>query len=430
LILSTCNGALARWRGGISNIAILPDVFLALALLALLISKRRPDVGSVLTGPVVAYILLGSLQFFNPNVTSPLAALLGWRALIYPTGAFFIALLLLEQPSDFHRFMRFAFALSLLIALYTFKQLYFGLTPTEYDWVCGEWGRNPWSLVDPNAPGTQVRYLSLTIGPVMLGVYAGMLMLVGVYYYLTAPTRWRRWAIGLLEILLFANVLLTQVRSTWFGLLIGGLGLCLVQSPGLFKKLMGPALIGGGLLLTLNLLAPHVDIPLVGRILTLKNLREDPNFQGRINGTRILWHQIWERPWGYGLGTTGAVQSRLRTRWGTTGAKEVRHWVDSDYATIGLCLGVPGLLAFLVLMGRTTRRAWSWASEIKGSEALLVRCLWAALFCGWIASLGVGWIEAPPPTFYHWFFLGTLAKLLTLNNQSIRPMGGYPDHGS
>ncbi|HEY89168.1 MAG TPA: hypothetical protein G4N98_05470 [Thermoflexia bacterium] len=265
----------------------------------------------------------------------------------------------------------------------------------------------------PGAPGSGV-------SPNQLG---GVLALVlPVFVALTVGGNLRlpalfHWLVGILTVILAATLLLTQSRSGWGGGLLGILSLLVLG--GLSSEKRWPKY-GAACLLLAALLVPIIILAGVGPVQVGAFLQESAHGQleTELVGTLTLSGrvEIWSRALyaiqdfaftGCGLGTFRRVVWILYPLFTITPSNDISH-AHNVFLQMAVDLGLPGLIAYLALLGTAGFVSWRVAPAGKRERWLALGIL-SGLIGYHIYGLTDVLALGSRPHFLFWWMLGLLA---------------------
>ncbi|MEM1211391.1 MAG: O-antigen ligase family protein [Planctomycetota bacterium] len=131
------------------------------------------------------------------------------------------------------------------------------------------------------------------------------------------------------------------VRSSWLTAMLCIIFFLLIARG---KDKVRVAIAAAVVLIALAIVAPMLPggDRMISRFTTLSDVQGDGSFQGRMAFSGWVIGRIMEKPWGYGMGTTGAAVQRLSSQRNPIGA------FDNGFLQIPYSLGIPGAVVFWI----------------------------------------------------------------------------------
>ena len=336
-------------------IHLLTPIVTLLALVLLVRSwKLEIFLATPLAGSVSLLGIIYLLEMFNPLQGSLLVGLAGGLFMLMPLAWFYFGQSVNEQ--FINRALQLVIGLGILTSLYGVYQLVYGYPAFEQYWI-----------------DNTDYYLSINVGHIRRalatfssaeewGRYAEVGAIAAVGFATGTKLLIKRVGWIICGAALIGAVLLTGQRTAIFGLLLGIGALILLGArsfPGMLTRL-------GLLLLPIVLIAVFVSAPsedemwskgdneIVSTLLshtergTLKPANEE-SFQVRLeNWTYLITSVIPYRPLGSGLGAGSLGEVRFSS-------DSDLPPIDSFILVVAVACGIPGVLLFIWILGRT---AW------------------------------------------------------------------------
>ena len=380
---------------------LIPDVAFATTICLLAFREvrngfmtRRDTVPFLLA--VCAYLIVGVLQFANPNVPGVVAGLEGFRKTCFYVSPALIGLFVRWSPGTATRFIRILAIGAVPLCLYSIKQ---AVAPSAFDL----------QIPDQNTAGEAVynvfgafRATSLFGSPFALGFMGNVVVAVGLYLAAT------RTAAPLVWIVVCSGVAAIVVSLTRVSLLAGVV--LAVIGPVMILKTHGWATKAGAGIVLLVLVGMAVSMTPVGelvvRSLDLRYLDEDRaygRFEGYDRGLAVLARNPLT---GYGVGSAG---DGLDSYFPGAVFLPASHNI---LLKIGFELGVGGLIAFLALCGYWIRIATNrYRSAASGEERALVGLAGSLFLVFLLQGASGSGIDNFPANAITFFMMGLTAGL-------------------
>lgn len=257
-----------------------------------------------------------------------------------------------------------------------------------------------------------------------------------IYYPLTlsvviaAWTTRRRWykivSLSAAAVLIAMLLILTQSRSTWIGALVSTFALLAIWASLLPPSHMRRVLCGlaGGMILTVV-----VGALIIGPERLLELFREPTGMTafGTLD-TLAFRQEVWrwavtaisDFPFtGCGLGAFRRVVTLLYPL--NVGMPDIAH-AHNIFLQVALDVGIPGLIAYLALLGLIVKVAWRVAHREEH------RALAIGILCGTLALHTFGLLDAltlgSKPAIAFWYSLGLLSALVRISNCDFEMAAG------
>jgi len=283
------------------NFIVEPTGYLAVISIMAAQSRKRQNSADFWKTPISIMILLlfcsYLLQAFNPEINSREGWFKFFRKEIIYLCFYHVSFLMLDSLEKIRRFVKLWIILSVIVALWGFRQQWLGFTQFEDAWVHS----------DPNITtllfqGGLFRKFSLLSDPAAFGVMAVSSSLFTLVLAIRTPIKKRKK-------LLYAISILLMVSSSYSGtrtcnvMLIGGLLSYIVFT--LNEKRTVVVLISSIVISVFLLFGPLKHSPVIFRIKTTFDGSKDPSNMVRDVNRKNIQPYIWQRPIGGGLNTCG-----------------------------------------------------------------------------------------------------------------------------
>jgi hypothetical protein len=338
---------------------------------------------------------------FNPEITSPLVALVGFRVLLFYVPLFVLGFSLAQRSIlQLERFVWLVLITSLPVCL-------FGI----WEWAQGAsvvsdlgpaFARTVW-VSGPEATTSLIYRSTSTFD--FVGQFSDYLMFVTLMALgVLLATRQHR-ALGLLAVIFGAavtSVILSASRTIWFQLPTAALSMYLVRGrPSRFPRAV--PIIGVAMAIAIVVGQPILDnrLPILAQTDTiLVHLGNFNPFRPEL----LSWQGL------IGHGTGSALGAVRHVNGGSVPGQFESGWYIPLYM-----FGVLGPIAYLFLYAVVLRLAWSGLKTLAGER----RWLGAAVFCYLLVTVAVdGAINYPPANVFFWLFAGLLAGQATTHRVS------------
>ncbi len=373
-----------------SGLPVLPSLWdEAVLVLGLALVARRLRAGAPLRlSPVLRPIGL-FMAVAAANVLADLPhlsiGLEGLRADFEYMAALLIALNLVDEPRDLHRSVYAMVGLGSLAAAHGLYQ-YVTNAPMPPEWV---------SVTE----SLRTRAYSIVGSPNGLGDYLALLVPLAVGWAFYERSTWRRAALLAAGGVIVAGLLSTFSRGAWLGLAAAGA----VVAHALNRRLVPVLLLAA---VALGVAVPPVRERMVQLV--------SPSYLERatVPGGRLFrWNEAYKQMAHSPLTGAGVGQ------WG--GAVAARRlgviYTDNYYAKTMAESGLPGLVAFVALMGSCAALGARVCRSLgRRRERLLALGLWGALLVVIVHNAVENIFEIPFLNAYFWFLAGLLTVLPVL----------------
>ena len=345
------------------------DILLGLTWVALFFSTSKEDrkrANNLLTWIMVFWLGYTVLELFNPEARSREAWFFAVRGLsVYFALSVPLAFILIRKRKELFWFMKLYLGLTLLVALWGFKQKFLGLDPFEEAWL------------EAGASSTHILFGRLRIFSFLSDAgQFGALMAHGVIIATVIGLGARKIGMKVVYLLLAGIFFLGLAYSGSRGPLIiifAGLGMYLLLIRN-FRLLFFGLVLGAGLFVFLKFTSIGSGIYEIQRLRTALN-PNDASFMVRLENQRKLRAYLASRPFGGGVGSGG--------NWGQRFApgsflSEVPY--DSWYVKVWVETGIIGLLIYIGLLLLTLMYCYSKLRKVTDKE---VRLRLVAFYAGY-----------------------------------------------
>lgn len=351
--------------------------------LFLLRQQFRHTVGSIL---IMAFISLGLVQVFNPNLPSYTVGLEGFRSAFFPILIYFLVVM------RFHKSVSEVPALGYFLVLLGAFCAAFGL----FQEIDPTWFISKFNLL--TASGSfiykgKLRAFSTADDPFGFASFM-MITLFLSYVYL------RKHHFRVREIIFFGLIMLGMVYSLVRGIYVGVLfGLIfIVLMSGLKRNLVVVGLAVLGVLSILHFGSHN----LVGRLTSITNAGTQASIIAREQTWGVLNRIIESHPLGIGLGTTGGASYKYASilQYGYLAS-------DSYYYKLMVETGIPGLLLYLATSFYLVLDAIKFIVMNKYSQYRdYVVVSGAIIIAMMVANITNNFLELYPTNYLYWIILG------------------------
>lgn len=340
--------ALAFFSSGLSRyLPVLPwgltvDGVLALSLLGMIFFKfrsgdwhRLSNDGMLWAGIWFGYLLL---ELINPVAPGPVAWGYAVRGIgLYNVFVFALAFMYLRKPEHPRFFIHFVFGLSVLAALWGFKQQFIGLDGAENYW-----------LFDLNHHEEHIlhgvlRVFSFYSDAGQFGASQAMIALMCGILFL-GPFSWgQRLAYALVGLITLFGFLYSGTRGA-LAVPAAGVLVYLLLSKNFRLLLIGLVAMGMAFYLLKNTYVLHSFQP-VARMRTALSA-DNPSLQARLRNQVTFGNYLRDKPMGGGVGSAGYWGERFRP-----GSLLAETPTDSYYVKIWAETGILGICLHVFMLG-------------------------------------------------------------------------------
>ncbi|MBN2013140.1 O-antigen ligase family protein [candidate division KSB1 bacterium] len=284
---------------------------------------------------VAIYMVYVFASVFNPDASCTMCYIYTIRSMAGYMIMYFIVSYVIRTKKDIKLFIKIWIGLSLLAALYAFKQEYLGLAGYENRWLHAseerfwliyQWGR--------------IRKFSFMADPTAFGICMGYSGTMVIALALGKFTRRKKIILGFIALVMFQAMLFSGTRAAFVMPVLGAAFYVMLARN---KKLYIAAVIGAVMFLAL-IKAPIYLGPTFKRFQSAFNASEDASFQVRLENQRMIRPWIWRHPLGGGLGATGVWGERFAPN-----AFLSTFPPDSGYVRVAVELGWVGLTLYMLL---------------------------------------------------------------------------------
>ena len=317
----------------------LMDGLLALLILGLIIKQKYEPDWTFLNNPISIVILVwigyNFIQVANPSAESKLAWLYTIRTVALVMLNYFIFSYHIRSKIFIRLIIKIWLGLSVIGALYAYKQQYFGFFGFEEEYLYSD----P-SIAGLLFIGGQWRKFSIFSDPVAFSytMVVSSLLCVGLMF---GPiSRMKKWFLGFLIFLFLSSMLYSGTRGAYVLFPATMLFLAIL----IFNmRILIMTAIGGILLITL-IFIPTGNLTFY-RFQSAFRPSEDASFNVRATNQKMIQPYIQSHPIGGGLGATGVWGAKF-----SPGSFLASFPPDSGYVRVAVELGWIGLLIFCTLM--------------------------------------------------------------------------------
>jgi hypothetical protein len=314
------------------------DIFLVLTLIATFFKRFDTKNWQELQNPIVwvalFWVIYCVFEIFNPEVVSYEAWLYAVRSpAFYMLFTLVLGLIYFKDITQAERLVHIWFAFSVLAALYSFKQFYFGLDEAEKEWLLQNASTH---LLFGN-----LRVFSFYSDAAQFGAAMAHTALTAIILTLGKNPLKRKVLYILTAAICLYAMSLSGTRGALFILLTGGL-VYLVLSKNYKVLIAGTLVLGIAFFLLKFTYVGHSNYQ-IQRMRSAFNLN-DASFQVRIKNQIKLQEYLETRPFGGGIGSAGY--------WGLRFSPDTflaKTPVDSWYVKLWAETGVIGITIYLLI---------------------------------------------------------------------------------
>jgi len=378
------------------------DGLMLLLLLSLLIRQIKKKDFSFAQNPISGWILAWIyynffVEFLNPAVVSRMAWVYTVRSVALLLLIYFVATYVFDSLKKILNFTKLIVILTTLAALYGLKQEFAGFSSGELAWLYEDelrfqlifqWGRlRIFSFFsDPTTLGILMAYMStfvfiLATYPFKT-VYRIGLVLSGISMLMAMAYAGSRTPMALLPAGLFFYMLLNFNKQVFVGTLIVGL-------------------------LGVGLMTVSTSNPVLYRLQSAFNVKEDDSVEIRRHNQRRIQPFIQAHPIGKGLGSTGEWAKRF-----TPNSWLASFAHDSLFVRLAVETGWIGLLLYMGLLFTTLRQGIYYFFRVSNP---LIKTLYLAfttnIFILMVASYPQEAITLLPTSVMFYITLGAIVRL-------------------
>lgn len=331
----TANG-LSRYIPGPLGLTI--DVFLVLTLIATFFKRFESKNWQELQNPIIwvvsLWVIYCVFEIFNPEVVSYEAWLYAVRSpAFYMLFTIVLGLIYFEEFKQAERLVHIWFVFSVLAALYSFKQFYFGLDEFENKWLVQNASTH---LLFGN-----LRVFSFYSDAAQFGAAMAHTALAAIILTLGKKSLKIRFLYIIIAAVCLYAMSLSGTRGALFILLTGGFTYLILSKN--YKILLAGTLVLAGAFFLLKFTYVGQSNYQIQRMRSAFNL-DDPSFQVRIKNQIKLQEYLETRPFGGGIGSAGY--------WGLRFSPDTflaKTPVDSWYVKLWAETGVIGITLYLLI---------------------------------------------------------------------------------
>ncbi|MBI1222153.1 MAG: O-antigen ligase domain-containing protein [Bacteroidetes bacterium] len=345
------------------------DALLALTWLGVLFSTTKEDrkrMNNPLSWIMLIWFGYTFLELVNPEVHNRAAWFFAVRGLsVYFVLAVPLVFILSNKRRDLIWFVRAYLVLTLIVALWGFKQKYFGVDSAERAWL------------DAGAASTHIlfgrlRVFSFLSDAGQFGALMAHAVIISLVIGLGERLLWKKILYVVLSGFFFIALAISGSRGPVI-IVFAGLGMYLVLIQN-FRLLV----FGGIMALSIFVFLKYTSVG--SGIYEIQRLRTalDPNdasFQVRLENQKLLRSYLASRPMGGGIGSGGSWGQRF-----TPGSFLAEVPYDSWYVKVWVETGVIGLLLYIILIIVILIYGYFYLKKSPDQEVRL-RCL--ALYAGY-----------------------------------------------
>lgn len=342
--------------GSLKRYAPLPDELvtigfdaLCFGLLGYVVVKRllhsRKIHVSALTLPLILFMGFALVTIINPNLTSPIRGLIGWRFLASAMMFHFLGFYAFDDVRRIRRFWVVFWLIAGGVSLYGILQLFRGYTAVELTWI------ENLSATMRIAGTGRYRLMSTMGGGVDLGFFMA-LSITSLVGYMIVQRRLNAIKVTLLGLMTVA-IVFTYVRASWAAVFVGIFYLLMILL--WYKRRWRPIFpilaiillfVAVSLPYSVSIVAANFENPaLQERVASLANPLSDRSMLDRFSRWAEKWTLVEEYPFGLGVGMTGATTLRYPDNPGPAGVT-----MDNSYLKVLVETGWIGLGLFLLLL--------------------------------------------------------------------------------
>jgi len=420
LIFLPFSGAVSLWLYPSSLGVLLKDVlfvipcYLGLFLFAMRHLRGARPPGAVL-GAMLFLSILVLAQTANPGLASALVAAIGVKVWLFYMPLIVVAAAYLDSRERLVRLLRLLTLLAILPCLVGLLQWFLSATVgyrETIEFFYGEAARQATQKFNVFHYGGKFFRIPATFSFVSQYFAFTLAMLAPAYALmrLDPSPRWRRRALAVLLLLLVA-ALLSGARSA---IVFTPLALCLMLV--LDRRLTG--------LMTTVVLLPVAALLILqlGGIDPWQLLGVSGELLGAYSQDIVIGgplEAIGRFPFGTGTGmNTGAARYAF-----DDGDTSRLIGLETYYGKAVVELGVPGLLAVLLLFGSIIVTGWRRMRRLRDPHLRSVAAAFLAFFIVILFNSTKGWIlDNDPVNVYFWVFAGALFKLRYLDAAGRKPV--------
>ncbi|MBU0490769.1 MAG: O-antigen ligase family protein [Chloroflexi bacterium] len=406
-------------------LALLPSAFVGVMIVQVVLLMARGKLHlrwTVIDLGVVVFFLLDLLQVFNPylNILGDQqflsVGLRGFQQRSFLGLTYMIARALIHSERRFTKVARILAYSAALSGFYALFQQLFGFVFLE-------------ALHRQAVIGDNLRiatmYASRAVGflgsPFTFGLMSAMGMLCGLYLLLSVPLSWRERSLAIASVLVNGmGILLSGSRSTYLAL-IPAIAIVVVWLPWRrllvwawqVRKAVAVTTVALIILIVLSRDTPPLQYA-IRRVATLTELpglvlnpdeTTDLNFALRLKLATETWPLIVDNPFGYGSGIFNGGSNPQ----GVIKVKGYATWIDNEFSSVALELGVPGLFLLLSIVAMSVWRCCRVARIPEARNRAII--LMALIVVCPTAGFGGQWLAAYPANVLFWVFAGIIAGL-------------------
>ena len=377
------------------------DGLLVVMMIGIFISQIVKKDWSFVRDPIAVWLIIwvyyNIFQVLNPSQDVKIAWLFTVRSLAILNLLFFIACYAFNSLKRIKWMLHFIIALSLITALYGFKQEFFGFTSTEKAWLYADperfqlffqWGR--------------MRLFSLFNDAMTFGI---MMSYMGVFclIYATAPMK------SFYRLVLISSALLMFWVSAYTGtrtcFVLIPIGFAFYAAMTLSRQVILGSLIF--IVLGAGLVMKSTSNAVVYRIQSAFKPSQDASVQIRYYNQQRIRPLIYSHPIGFGPGSTGLWARRF-----TPDSYLAKFAHDSYYVRLAVEEGWIGLAIYMAFLFVVLRRALYFYLRVKDPTIkILYLALMTSLFMLAVANYPQEAIVQLPTSLVVYVFFAAIVRL-------------------
>lgn len=310
-----------------------------LLILGFFIKQKKENNWKIFKSPIsiiiIIWILYNLLQFANPSAESRLAWVYTVRSTAIVMLMYFIFMYQIRTVAFIRLILKIWIFLSLVGALYAFKQEFIGFSAGEEAYlhsdpqiasllfIAGHW-----------------RKFSIFSDPVSLSYNMAISSLLCICLIAGKIKKWKKIVLGVLIVIFFNAMLFSGTRGAYV-LIPASLALFAILN---YSKKVLIFSIAGGIFIAFLIVVP-TSVPSIVRFQTAFKPSDDASFVLRRLNQKRIQPYILSHPMGGGLGSTGVWGQRFAPY-----SLLANFPPDSGYVRVAVEMGWIGLLIFCIFM--------------------------------------------------------------------------------
>lgn len=398
-------------------ISLLPELLVLTLVIVIIIDSKRNNSILLLKNPlsvvILVFIFICFIQIFNPKSTV-IFGLYGFKSFGMHAFCFFVALFYLRTREDIKIFITITLIHAVVISSYGLWQQLYGVPIWDKVWVEDFFSlkEDIYMYIGTEFTWENMRKFSLMDTPVSTACFYVIAIMLSLPLRGIMP--FRKWIfVDIAMFLMIPALFYTFIRGCWVAAVVGIIVFFFLQRFYYLRK--NVFLLALFILTTLFLISqifPFSNISLIEkinpliaeRLYSMTNPLNDSAMVARFSIWKYVIYEAGSNPFGFGIGSTGGVQSRLLQ-------SDDALIVDSLFMKILYELGWAGMVVFVIILIVVIREAVIYFhikdSYLNSIRIAILTTIAAIMTEGFFAPI----LEYPCIAKYFWLLLGISCNL-------------------